>query len=35
MIMVRDEQIPGDRSPWWLNFMWWHLILWVFTFKLS
>jgi len=26
MIMVRDEQIPGDKSPWWLNFVWWHLI---------
>jgi hypothetical protein len=24
--MVRDERIAGARSPWWLNFVWWHLI---------
>jgi len=24
--MVRDEQIPDERSPWWLNCVWWQLI---------
>jgi hypothetical protein len=26
LLKTTDAQILGARSPWWLNFIWWHLI---------